>query len=164
MTEKDEMESIEREKKSMTSSSLKKRFVDAGDIKENQRKLQQAKAKANNDDETPAIKIESQHIITEWRPAKLLCKRFNIRDPYSHLPDVDPEASVKPSSKDADSILNEMLPLGPAGPSGPSGPSNRNIPAMKETSVEIGKIMKEFSDPLQNVKKADVDLFDELFS
>ena len=30
--------------------------------------------------------------------------------------------------------------------------------------VEVGEIMKEFSDPLQNVKKADVDLFDELFN
>ena len=30
--------------------------------------------------------------------------------------------------------------------------------------VDVGELMKEFKDPLQNVKKADVDLFASLFS
>ena len=41
---------------------------------------------------------------------------------------------------------------------------NEGIKKKKEPMVEVGEIMKEFSDPLQNVKKADVDLFDELFN
>lgn len=94
----------------------------------------------------PQIKITSVHTVTEWRPAKLLCKRFNIRDPYKNLPDVDE------TPKKGVSSVEEIIP------------QNEGIKKKKEPMIEVGEIMKEFSDPLQNVKKADVDLFDELFN
>ena len=84
--------------------------------------------------------------MTEWRPAKLLCKRFNIRDPYKNLPDVD--ETPKKGVSSVEEIISQ----------------NEGIKKKKEPMVEVGEIMKEFSDPLQNVKKADVDLFDELFN
>ena len=38
-------------------------------------------------------------------------------------------------------------------------------PEKKENvEIDVGELAKEFSDPLQNVKKADVDLFDALFN
>lgn len=130
MTEQQEKEFNERS--NQQSSSLKSKFVSAGQLKTQQ-------------EEAPPTKIESTHTITEWRPAKLLCKRFNIRDPYKHLPDVEPTPEKGVSS------LEEMV--------APTAPLKKNEPL-----IEVGEIMKEFSDPLQNVKKADIDLFDELFN
>ena len=38
-------------------------------------------------------------------------------------------------------------------------------PEKKENvEIDVGELAKEFSDPLQNIKKADVDLFDALFN
>ena len=116
-------------------SSLKSKFVNAGEIKQ-------------SDKEAPPTKIVAVHTVTEWRPAKLLCKRFNIRDPYKHLPDVEPT----PSTTKGVSSIEEMVP------------PNEPLKKKNEPVVEVGEIMKEFSDPLQNVKKAEIDLFDELFN
>ena len=51
-------------------------------------------------------RITSTRVVSDWRPAKLLCKRFNIRDPYKQLPDVAP---TEPASKGAtlDSVFGE---------------------------------------------------------
>lgn len=115
------------------ASSYKYRFVDAGQA-------------AQKTEVAPPTKVKSIHTVTEWRPAKLLCKRFNIRDPYKNLPDVESTPSKGVST------LEEMLP------------PSESVKKKKEPVVEMGEIMKEFSDPLQNVKKADIDLFDELFN
>lgn len=88
-------------------------------------------------------KIKSEHIVMQWRPAKLLCKRFNIRDPYRNLPDVE----KKPETETVEHIEDLM-------------PSKKPV----DKRVDVGELMKEFKDPLQNVKKADVDLFASLFS
>ena len=88
-------------------------------------------------------KIKSEHIVTQWRPAKLLCKRFNIRDPYRNLPDVP----KKPEVETVEHIEDLM-------------PSKKPV----DKRMDVGELMKEFKDPLQNVKKADVDLFASLFS
>lgn len=96
-------------------------------------------------------RITSTRVVSDWRPAKLLCKRFNIRDPYKQLPDVAP---TEPASKGAtlDSVFGED----------DKHPSRKRI--QNEVDLDLEELEKEFVDPLQNVKKADVDLFSELFS
>lgn len=117
------------------SSSLAAKFVPAG-----------SQPKQTTSSETPTIQLKSVHMTEYWRPAKLLCKRFNIQDPYRNAPDVNPVEEPK-----AEMRLDELMPT--------------KTPE-KKTNVEIdvGELTKEFSDPLQNIKKADVDLFDALFN
>ena len=88
-------------------------------------------------------KIKTTRIVSQWRPSKLLCKRFNIRDPYKNLPDVEKTPAPK-----SDIHIEDLMPS--------------KKPA--EKTVDVGELMKEFSDPLQNVKKADIDLFNTLFN
>lgn len=127
-------EEADLKQRNQRGSSFKSKFVDAG------------QSIPSVQPEAPPTKIESVHTVTEWRPAKLLCKRFNIRDPYKNLPDVEPT----PSKNNA--TLEDMVP------------SNEPVRKKVEPVIEVGEIMKEFSDPLQNVKKADIDLFDALFN
>lgn len=90
-------------------------------------------------------KITSTHSVENWRPAKILCKRFNIQDPYKNLPDVKPVEEPKSEIR-----LDELMPT--------------KAPEKESVEIDIGELAKEFHDPLQNIKKADVDLFDALFS
>ena len=69
-------------------------------------------------------KIKSEHIVTQWRPAKLLCKRFNIRDPYRNLPDVP----KKPEVETVEHIEDLM-------------PSKKPV----DKRMDVGELMKEFS-------------------
>ena len=99
---------------------------------------------------TPITHIKSTHLVSDWRPAKLLCKRFNIRDPYKQLPDVDP-TETKPKGTTVDELFTAKDKQQP----------HSEVAAVVDLDLE--ELEKEFVDPLQNVKKADIDLFSELF-
>ena len=125
-------EEAQREEKRPLSSSLSAKFVTAGS---------QVPAKK----EEAVTKITSTHSVENWRPAKILCKRFNIQDPYKNLPDVKPVEEPKSEIR-----LDELMPT--------------KAPEKEIVEIDIGELAKEFHDPLQNIKKADVVLFDALFS
>lgn len=110
--------------------------------------------------------ITTRHQITDWRPAKLLCKRFNLRDPYKSLPDVQPDGKMNTSSSSSssshpsdggqsvnslDGVFNE------------GGTPKSTSVGGEAVELDLEELEKEFVDPLQNVKQADVDLFSELF-
>ena len=98
----------------------------------------------------PISQIKSTHLVSDWRPAKLLCKRFNVRDPYKQLPDVNPT-----ETKSKGTTVDELF-----------GAKDKQQPRADMTAVvdlDLEELEKEFVDPLQNVKKADIDLFNELF-
>lgn len=126
---------VKEEASKPMSSSLASKFVPAG-----------SQPKPSASGEVPSIQLKSVHTTEYWRPAKLLCKRFNIQDPYRNAPDVKPVEEPKPEMR-----LDELMPT--------------KAPEKKENvEIDVGELAKEFSDPLQNIKKADVDLFDALFN
>ena len=135
----------------MSDPTLNNRFVSSRD--------------AVVDDHTPSkqeFHITTNHCIQDWRPAKLLCKRFSLRDPYKSLPDVQAEEKGKTDTTGQSSVSSLDGIFG-----ADRGDTKRNLTNLSSgneiVDLDLEELEKEFVDPLQNVKQADVDLFSELF-
>lgn len=132
----------------MSDPSLNNRFVSSRD--------------AVVDDSTSSkqeFRISTNHCIQDWRPAKLLCKRFGLRDPYKSLPDVQEDEKGKSSTTSQSSVSSLDGIFGDD-----RGDKKANSSSGNEiVDLDLEELEKEFVDPLQNVKQADVDLFSELF-
>ena len=132
----------------MSDPTLNNRFVSSRDA------VVEDNALSNQD-----FHITTNHCIQDWRPAKLLCKRFSLRDPYKSLPDVQDNEKGKTATPSQASVSSLDGIFG-----ADRGDTKKNLTSGNEmVDLDLEELEKEFVDPLQNVKQADVDLFSELF-
>lgn len=114
----------------------------------------QEKEKMDEDNHDGTFKVTNSRAVSEWRPSKLLCKRFNIIDPF--------KGSESDSQRSVQSLFS-TTPNSIQGMDGSvGGTANAQVPPV-DTIVDLSSLQNIISDPLDNIKQAELNLFEELF-
>lgn len=122
------------------------------------------KTEVSSKETTPHKLIQSTRVMEDWVPERLLCKRFNLRDPF--------EGRKKPSPKEPKQnparIFNpqDLLGLEPASQTSKGSTSNIPNAIISQSSVREDKEVPSIGDTILSTKQEDkppVDLFKAIF-